>query len=182
MAFGDHLYYYMAGGTYSHHGIDCGDGTVIHYELTPWMKLTGKLIRNQRAAVARTTMEEFAAGNEVRVRPYNLDAADEPEVAVSRAMSRLGEDAYSVFGNNCEHFVVWCKTGEAMSSQVDAHFKATKTVVKGAPIGVALLRAARFAPAPYRGLATVGAIGIGGLVYLATYINHRLHHVKVGLS
>ena len=35
-----------------------------------------------------------------------------------RARSRLGERAYSLSKNNCEHFAMWCKTGISSSEQV----------------------------------------------------------------
>jgi hypothetical protein len=40
-----------------------------------------------------------------------------PEETLERALSRLGETSYSLFTNNCEHFVLWCKTGYAKSEQ-----------------------------------------------------------------
>lgn len=42
-----------------------------------------------------------------------------PEETVKRAKSRLGEKAYNLTKNNCEHFALWCKTGKAFSRQVD---------------------------------------------------------------
>ena len=40
--------------------------------------------------------------------------------AVERARERLGEDRYSLWSNNCEHFVEWCLSGTPRSAQVDA--------------------------------------------------------------
>jgi len=37
---------------------------------------------------------------------------------VERAKSRLGERAYNLLLNNCEHFAIWCKTGKSESTQV----------------------------------------------------------------
>lgn len=42
-----------------------------------------------------------------------------PEETVARARSRLGEKAYSLLSNNCEHFAFWCKTGVSKSHQVE---------------------------------------------------------------
>ena len=42
-----------------------------------------------------------------------------PEETVKRAKSRLGEKAYNLTKNNCEHFALWCKTGRSFSRQVD---------------------------------------------------------------
>ena len=40
MAKGDHLFVYCGG--YSHHGIDVGDGNVIHFDSTPFRKFVGQ--------------------------------------------------------------------------------------------------------------------------------------------
>ncbi len=42
-----------------------------------------------------------------------------PAETVKRARSRIGEDSYSLIFNNCEHFVIWCKTGVSESHQVN---------------------------------------------------------------
>ena len=105
MARGDHVYVHR-GLRYSHHGIDCGDGSVIHY--------VGPKARARR--VARTSIEEFAASSKVRVRRYELRLS--VEETVSNAESRLGVADYSLVRNNCEHFAAWCSTGRAASSQV----------------------------------------------------------------
>lgn len=42
-----------------------------------------------------------------------------PEETVRRAESRLGEKKYNIISNNCEHFVLWCKTGISESHQVE---------------------------------------------------------------
>ena len=111
MARGDHIYA-RRGRRYSHHGIDCGDGSVIHY-VGP---------RGTPRVVSRTPYDEFAAGCEVHVRPYTsrLDA----EAAIGNAESRLGSHGYHLVRNNCEHFAAWCCTGRAASAQVRRWFLA----------------------------------------------------------
>ena len=42
-----------------------------------------------------------------------------PEETVRRAESRLGERNYNIATNNCEHFAIWCKTGNSESTQVE---------------------------------------------------------------
>lgn len=183
MARGDHLYFYRAGGTYSHHGLDCGDGTVIHYESSTWMKLIGNALAGTSPQVRRTSLAEFCQESEVLTRSYDdVLHVDETEKAITRAESRIGEESYHLFGNNCEHFVVWCKTGIPESSQVKAHRQATSAVLQGAPVGAYLLRAARRVPGPYRGTATMGAVAIAGAVYLGTYVQHRLKQMEAGIS
>jgi hypothetical protein len=105
MARGDHVYV-RRGRRYSHHGIDCGDGTVIHY-VGP---------RGTDRYVARTTVEAFAAGSEVNVRSYGPRLS--AEETISNAESRLGAVGYHLVRNNCEHFAAWCCTGRAASGQV----------------------------------------------------------------
>lgn len=39
--------------------------------------------------------------------------------ALNRAISRIGENAYSFFSNNCEHFKNWVHYGENRSEQVN---------------------------------------------------------------
>lgn len=34
--------------------------------------------------------------------------------------ARLGEDDYRLLTNNCEHFCIWCLSGESRSEQVEA--------------------------------------------------------------
>ncbi|SHE67825.1 lecithin retinol acyltransferase family protein [Acidocella aminolytica] len=95
---------------YTHHGIYIGDGLVIHYsglahDLKPGM-------------VEVTKFSDFRGNQLVWVRPHP-NAPHHGEQIVKRARSRLGEDGYSVFGNNCQHFVNWCIYGKHESSQVD---------------------------------------------------------------
>jgi hypothetical protein len=47
-----------------------------------------------------------------------------PAETLRRAKSRLGESSYNLVFNNCEHFVVWCKTGVSESHQVNTVIRA----------------------------------------------------------
>lgn len=89
---------------YEHHGIDCGDGTVIHYRKT------------HEAVVTRTSLAEFASGQPVYTKSYTVCYI--PDIVVTRAESRLDERSYDLFTNNCEHFATWCKTGKNESAQL----------------------------------------------------------------
>jgi hypothetical protein len=91
---------------YSHHGVDCGDGSVIHF----------MRVRRRRRVVARTSMAEFAGGSRVHVRVHQQRL--DPDQAVLNAESRLGAVDYHLVRNNCEHFVRWACTGRASSGQV----------------------------------------------------------------
>lgn len=138
MARGDHVYV-RRGRRYSHHGVDCGDGTVIHY-VGP---------RGTVRRVERTSMEVFAAGAEPSVRGHRerLDA----EEAVRNAESRLGSVGYHLVRNNCEHFAAWCCTGQSVSSQVRSWMLAIQGTL------VALVTSASLGPH----VAVVGTAGAG---------------------
>jgi hypothetical protein len=105
MAQGDHIRVRRSG--YWHHGIDCGDGTVIHY--------SGEKKNRRNASVTVTSMADFARGRPVELVLHH--DADPPEVVMQRAKSRLREARYMLLFNNCEHFAYWCKTGRHKSKQ-----------------------------------------------------------------
>ena len=114
MAKGDHLV--ISYGPYQHHAIDMGDGNVIQYG-------GGNLTGNRIEVVP---IERYPARRVV----WALDqpakfTADE---IIDRALSRRGEDNYCLFSNNCEHFVMWCRTGKAESHQVRRAFHRTAAV------------------------------------------------------
>ncbi len=134
MARADHIFVHRLG--YTHHGIDAGDGTVIHY--------TGEVGQKANAAVRQTPIEEFTKGRPIHVRPYG--SSDPPDVTIQRATSRVGEGTYHLVFNNCEHFATWCKTGRQKSEQVK-----DVTAVTGGAVGTGSAVAA--------GLGTVSATG-----------------------
>ncbi len=109
MAKGDCIYVYrnlaQLDGLYKHYGIDCGDGTVIHY-------------RKPSETIEQTSLATFSRGNPVYVAEYGDGFGYIPDVVVERARSRLGEQEYNLLFNNCEHLVNWCKTGINNSKQV----------------------------------------------------------------
>src|SRR4051812_11749232 len=108
MGHGDHIYVVRRRG-YTHHGIDCGDGTVIHFSGEPGSAKLG-------ACIVRSTLYDFLQGGELKVREYGR--RDPAETTVHRAESKLGETGYHLVRNNCEHFATWCCTGLAASRQV----------------------------------------------------------------
>lgn len=147
MARADHVTVSRLGGLFVHHGIDCGDGTVIHF--------TGRTWSDPRR-VRRTALQDFARDGTVTVRDYtdfferlrqpeNLprrmrifwqrelmrlagkdgeSKAFTPNAVIGRAESRLGESGFDLVLNNCEHFATWCKTGISDSEQIQALWRA----------------------------------------------------------
>jgi hypothetical protein len=145
---GDHIYVrrHRRLSRYSHHGIDCGDGSVIHYAGEP-----GTVRR-----VERTPFETFTAGSPVLARTHRKGLPVDEIVA--KAESRLGADGYHLVWNNCEHFATWASTGSRSSKQVRGWFVA-------APGAVASLGAAQEAGAH---LMILGGLCTGGLYAVAT--------------
>jgi len=94
---------------FSHHGIHVGGGKVVHY--------SGFCRGLHRGPVEETTIEEFADGSTVWVARVSRGKYSGEEVA-RRARSRLGENRYRLFTNNCEHFCCWCLHGIGRSEQV----------------------------------------------------------------
>jgi hypothetical protein len=58
----------------------------------------------------------------------------ERRMALNRAMSRVGERAYSYVTNNCEHFKNWVHSGEHRSEQVDKAGNIALTIATGTAI------------------------------------------------
>ncbi|TVQ14314.1 MAG: hypothetical protein EA368_01350 [Leptolyngbya sp. DLM2.Bin27] len=109
MAKGDQIYVLrdLAGvpGLYQHHGIDCGDDTIIHYSKA-----------KEIAEIARTSYAAFSWGSSVY--PVRQSIIYSPDTVIERAASRLGERQYDLLQNNCEHFANWCTTGRSESRQL----------------------------------------------------------------
>jgi hypothetical protein len=93
---------------YDHHGIYVGDGRVVHY--------AGLADGWESGPVEEVSLEQFANGDPV-VASTHFSRFSGAEI-VARARSRLGENLYDLFRNNCEHFSQWCVTGRRRSWQV----------------------------------------------------------------
>jgi hypothetical protein len=123
MAYGDHLK--VQRFIYTHHGIDCGDGSVI--EFAP---------KRSVGMVRRVSMSDFAEGGQVEVVEHP-DRAYSRNMIVWRAKRRIGEMGWSLLRNNCEHFATWCVTGSVESQQVQQGLVFS---VLGLAIGLLLTR------------------------------------------
>lgn len=115
---------------YTHHGIYVGAGQVVHYQ-----GLSSSL---RRGPVAKVSLAEFTHGHPVRVH-READVAYSDIEVVARACSRLGEDAYDVLRNNCEHFCSWCLVGAARSPQVERLLSSSRAVGLAAQVLAALV-------------------------------------------
>ncbi|MGH8286576.1 MAG: alpha/beta fold hydrolase [Steroidobacteraceae bacterium] len=105
---------------YMHHGISVGNGCVVHY---------AGISRSPGGLIEETTLAAFSAGHEVSRVPHARTRFGALQI-VARARSRLGEHAYDLLRNNCEHFCEWCLNGERRSSQVDRSLAAARRLAR----------------------------------------------------
>lgn len=96
---------------YTHHGIYVGNGRVIHYSGFSRMWWPGP--------VEQVSIEHFARGRPVAMQVASSSRYD-GSARAERARQRLGENCFSLFRNNCEHFCEWCEQGISRSAQIDA--------------------------------------------------------------
>ena len=95
---------------YAHHGIYVGHGSVIHY--------AGFSRSRHAGPVEEVNAIEFACGHPLCI-VHHPHARYSAQQIVQRARSRLGEHAFHLLRNNCEHFCNWCITGHHRSEQVE---------------------------------------------------------------
>ncbi len=108
MARGDHISVKRCKGMYTHHGIDMGDGTVVHF--------SGEPLRIRHACVVRDSWEVFCGGDTPRVVSKG-DAHGNADDVAEIALSHLGQTGYQLWSNNCEHFANHCNAGKKHSRQ-----------------------------------------------------------------
>jgi hypothetical protein len=133
---------------YTHHGIYAGDGKVIHY--------AGFGDGPHSGPVELTTLARFKGGGGFHVKKHGNAAFNGKDV-VERAHSRIGENVYCLFSNNCEHFANWCIDGDHASTQVDFGAAASAPTA-GTLIGLGA-RAGVSASGPVAGLSGAGSMG-----------------------
>ena len=100
-------------GLYYHYGVYVGNGRVVHFCSTGMNELD-----SSSADIVETSFARFSKGDDVSVDNRYVARYSSEEV-VERAKKMIGTQMgkYDLYGNNCEHFANWCKTGETMSYQ-----------------------------------------------------------------
>ncbi|MGV3614242.1 MAG: lecithin retinol acyltransferase family protein [Fimbriimonas sp.] len=135
MAAGDQLRVYRGG--YWHHGIDVGDGTVVHFK--------GKG-DGWRAGVSRTDMKTFLLGSNLVERIPARHSPFPPQEIVNRALGMVGRQPYNIVLNNCESVAGFCQGLEPESPQVRAFGRrAVRDVQDRGPVKGGLTIALRLA-------------------------------------
>ena len=146
-------------GLYTHHGLYLRNKQVIHY--------SGLADGMESGPIEIVTLEEFHNGNGFTIQEHP-NAKYSADKTIKRAKSRLGENNYSVSGNNCEHFVTWAIEGNHESKQVDKSIPKV-TVVEAVATGAGTIAVVSSAGS-VAGLSGAGvmsglaATGVGGVV------------------
>lgn len=120
---------------FTHFGIYLGDNRVAHLipDILPvisWNKSAiAKMVTNNRllmgviakiASVRVDSLEDFAYGSEILVNHMDKVCSEAPldgEEVARRAEKLLGSVTYSLLWYNCEHYVMYCRYGMAISYQ-----------------------------------------------------------------
>lgn len=103
---------------YAHYGIyaETPDGVrIIHYTGENGPQDFNGMIRETPISVFLNGAKRYGV---CELNPKDFKKIYSAEETVERARSKLGECGYNPLWNNCEHFAVWCKTGEAKCSQI----------------------------------------------------------------
>lgn len=118
MARGEHIFINCNtnGIPFQHHGIDMGDGTVIHLAPQSGARIA---LRDPSAefAVRRVSMDDFCRGAQLE-KVMHKNARPAHEIAAT-AESMLGNTGYSLLEGNCEHFATLCAIGVGKSQQIE---------------------------------------------------------------
>lgn len=96
---------------YRHYGIDLGDGRVVHF-------VGESFWSRQDSRICIDTMESFVKDGRLEV-VTDVEPTYTREEIVERALSCVNTNfgGYTVVDNNCEHFAMWCATGQRISRQ-----------------------------------------------------------------
>lgn len=140
---------------YMHHGVDLGDGMVVHARPDDFRNPFGG------GRVVRSTFAEFAAGGQVRpvTEPEAVFPLDE---IARRAEAAVGRPGYCPVVDNCEHFATWCANGRRSSRQSDIVLARLSSVVGRVATAVSARAAGRVAVRT--ALGTTVRLGLRGLV------------------
>lgn len=97
--------------SYTHFGIEVEEGMVIHY-------IVPSIRQAKQREIVYDSIEMFEKDGITEVMNDTNYKFSRDEI-VERAYSMLGTEfgRYSIFVNNCEHFAMWCATGEKLSNQ-----------------------------------------------------------------
>ena len=124
---------------YWHHGICIGDDKFMHYaaQERDGIKIAEVLgADSEEKKIHEADATKFIGDGHPEKVEYENDNVYPPLKVVARAFSRVDENGYNLWGNNCEHFARWCKIAKSESLQVNF----VKNMAKAAATGMLLGR------------------------------------------
>ena len=132
MARADHFFVWRHhhGVPYQHHGIDLGDGTVIHFT-DGGDGVAGPGGSRANFVIRRTPIEVVTRNGRDRMHFVRHRNKLEVEAIIDRAISQVGRKGYHLVFDNCEHFACWCVIDREESRQIGiAHERLSAAGVK----------------------------------------------------
>ena len=132
MARADHFFVWRHhhGVPYQHHGIDLGDGTVIHFT-DGGDGVAGPGGSRANFVIRRTPIEVVTRDGRDRVHVIRHRSRLDDETIIDRAISQVGRTGYHLVFDNCEHFACWCVIDREESRQIGiAHERLSAAGVK----------------------------------------------------
>ena len=117
-----------------------------------------------RGGIIKEDLEDIAE-KELEVLTYKSPTKPYPtDDAIRRARTRLGENKYNAFFNNCETFVNWALTGEGKSAQGSKAAAGTIGTSMLAAGGIGAVSGAVIGTGVFGPIGTVAGGAIGGAV------------------
>ena len=119
MARGDHFFVWRQhrGIPFQHHGIDLGDGMVVHFsDGERGVAGPGGSTANFEIQCTAIEIVTRDGRDEIHVIEHRDPLAT--ETIVQRALSQVGRRGYHLIFDNCEHFACWCVIDRHESRQV----------------------------------------------------------------
>ena len=95
---------------YDHFGIYARNREVIHFS-------DGKIRRDSIKKFLEDSSSKYSDRFDVMKFADKYANRYTLEESYQRALSKIGKSNYDVVDNNCEHFALWCRIGEAYSGQ-----------------------------------------------------------------
>ncbi|XP_051993308.1 lecithin retinol acyltransferase family protein [Xyrauchen texanus] len=132
---------------FKHFGIYLGEDRVVHLipdvlpVFTRERSIVGQAVTNDRlilgvlakvASVRVDSVVDFAYGAPIQVNRMDSTVSVQPltgEEVAQRAEKLIGSVSYSLLWHNCEHFVMYCRYGVAVSFQTYQFCKAVRMIL-----------------------------------------------------
>lgn len=104
----------VARAAYKHYGIYIGNNKVVHFSSESGENFASNTIIETDMSFFMQDSDRFFMIKFDK----NTDVFNAKETK-KRALDQIGAGEYNLIFNNCEHFAMWCKTGEKTSDQVN---------------------------------------------------------------